>query len=340
MALSFPILFLLTTLRADESTAALIRRLSDRDEDADEILEKLEAALTKQQDAESVRQLVGLLGGDDQFREDKILNLLKRLAYSDGKTLESSVPDLTQLVLKTTGRQQFDTIELVGIIGKRAASSADALRTIAAFDRPIAQGSIGSLMCRARAAGALLRIDVDEPNAVPFLCQMTKAEKVTVRSTAFGALRFSQSTDARVKDAYVAAFSDRDLAAQALAIDGALTSGAVTATAVVPQIKKLLTQPSVTVITRPYYLGEHKPSHRQIVANFAPQLGANAKDVVPELIEMLGAPDSWEQLAAIYALGRIGPNAAAALPALQDLERANTPKIEYVREALMRIEKK
>jgi hypothetical protein len=319
----------------------LIRQLGDREEDAYEILEKLEASLIKQPNAESVWQLVGMIQGGDNWRDKDILNLLQRLAHFDDKSLESSIPDLTRLVLESTGKQQFATIELLGLIGKRAASSAEALRTIAAIGRPIDRDRIVALMYRARAAGALLRIDPDEhePDAVPFLCQMTKAEHVNVRATAFGALRFSQSTDARVKDAYVAAFSDRDQGVQALAIDGALNSGAVTARAVVPQIKKLLTQPSVGVITRPYYLSEPRPSHRQIIASFVPQLGANARDVVPELIEMLGSRDFEEQVFAILSMGRIGPDAAAALPALRQLKAGGAPAIRYVRDAIAKIEK-
>jgi HEAT repeat protein len=45
-------------------------------------------------------------------------------------------------------------------------------------------------------------------------------------------------------------------------------------------------------------------------------MGSDAKEAVPDLIRLLDDPDERIRKAATRALGRIGPDAAAAVPAL------------------------
>ena len=57
---------------------------------------------------------------------------------------------------------------------------------------------------------------------------------------------------------------------------------------------------------------------RGAAARATGEIGPDAKEGVPALVELLKASDPAVRWNAIWALGRIGPDAKSALPALHD----------------------
>jgi hypothetical protein len=69
------------------------------------------------------------------------------------------------------------------------------------------------------------------------------------------------------------------------------------------------------------------------------EMGPANRDAVPELIQGLQANSSLVQAAAARSLGRIGPDAKAAIPALEEAERdADVVALREIIEARKRIE--
>jgi hypothetical protein len=77
-------------------------------------------------------------------------------------------------------------------------------------------------------------------------------------------------------------------------------------------------------------LGDSEPSVRAPAAQALGAIGANAKASVPSLVDRLNVPGepSFVLRSVVVALGQIGPDAASALPALEEMQRMH--RLAYI----------
>ena len=320
--------------QADETPLTLIRGLAGQShEDRARALRQLQTLLTNENDRGSVRQLVGVLKTADALLQEDVVNVLKQVAWKQPASFDGAVPDLAAVLPSLKTRPRFNAIHVLGFLRKDAA---DATNALLSFSR----GEHGaSVLERAYSAAALARINPDDRSSLTMLCNLSRSSKEPEAHAGLGALLFSESKSTLVTSTLRDRLSDADVVVRTLAAKGLWKAGGKPSEAV-PHFRNALQEPAQIVRTWPYSHNEWIPTQRIVAANALRQIGAAAKEAVPELSSLLSSDDPVEQLLAAKALGAIGPGASSAAAALQSLATSENEEVQNAaKEALAEIVK-
>lgn len=186
---------------------------------------------------------------------------------------------------------------------------------------------------RAEAVDMLCLIAPNPEDAVPVLEGLLDDPDADVRvRSALSIWRIKHSTTPRTIDVLIEALTCKSAATQARAVQALAEIG--------PPAKKAT--PALIVLLRTNR--EWKAIEAGITEHTAHALGKiRAKEAVPALIEVLEGPEYSAYEDAVNALGMIGPDAKAAVPALRRIlndTRESTPAAKAMRQAAAKALKK
>jgi HEAT repeat protein len=278
----------------------------------------------------------------DMFdREDSYLRYCVAISLGlIGPEAREAIPDLIECLNDEDSLVRSSAAESLGLIGHNTMRAVNAL--IKAID------DVDELVRRS-AAYALGQVDCGSVEATEALISALDDDHNYVRRSAINALGSIRANASQAVPAIVEALDDSDADVRRAAVVSLGKFGADAASAV-PKLKALLYEernlyipvnyalfmigdrPDARLESMLEYLRSCNKNARYQVAFYIGEIGPQAKDAVPALIEMLNGEGALPNAAAL-ALGKIGPDAALALPKLREM--ADDYKVSsYIRKTI------
>jgi len=299
---------------ASDRAAALIEKLKNPPSIYTEVSVELTADLRSRPDTKSIGELVGLLKSPDRLLQEKIILILEDVAGQQPASFDDSIPDLISVIPELKARDRTIAIRTLGTLGRRASAAVDLLRPYSAGQHS------ATIYERAWSAAALIKICGRDDEATAVLLDLLKSTQTDDQIAATAALAFTAEKADAVDAALHLRLSDTDIRVRTLAAKALLRIGSKPAE-IMPTLRDALREPASFFRTLPMEKYAPLLSQHDVAMLLIREIGADARDAVPELISLLASSDWMDRLAAVLTLSAIGPDASPAADSLRKLAK-------------------